>query len=247
MTGGSSLQPAFMFSAALGPGLALLLLWLLIRRYEGGFDERQLFIALFAGMVLGLVAFLFHGFLDPVIFPPSVFGYLVYVIGFAVLDNTMMFVALNTKWIRGKPSAAFTGAALGAGFSASGVMALSYGAVAASSEALSPAGLLSLTGAGIASTLFRISAGALLGIGSALSMPWQWAARAFLAQVPFGSLFMTLYYAGLYYDIWMWVPIMLLLVGYSAWLARFVSRVSLPEFLPGEFKRRLRRERRRAL
>ncbi len=246
VTGGSRLQPAFMLSAVLGPGLALLLLWLLIKRYEGAFDERQLFTALFIGMILGLAAFLFHGLLDPVIFPPSVLGYLVYVVGFAVLETTMMFVVLNTRWVRGEPRAAFTGAALGAGFSASGVMALSDGA-AASAETLSPLGVLSLTCVGVASPLFRISAGVLLGIGSAISMPWQGAARAFLAQIPYGSIFMLLYYAGAYYEMWLWVPIAHLLVGYSAWLVRFIARVSLPEFLPGDVKRRLRRERRRPL
>ena len=234
-----------MVSVALGPGLAMLLLWAVLRRYEGALNERHLFIALFTGMVLGLVAFLFHGLLDPVIFPPGVFGFLVFVVGFAVLETMMLFVVLNSRWVRGEPQAAFTGVALGAGFSASGVMALTYGAAAPPSAALSPLGLLSITGVAAASTLFRLSAGAILGIGSATSTPWPSAAKAFLAQIPFGALFMLLYYAGVYYEMWLWVPILLTLVGYAAWLARFVTRFSLPEFLPGEVKRRVRRERRR--
>ncbi|MEM2869228.1 MAG: hypothetical protein QW379_02240 [Thermoplasmata archaeon] len=233
-----------MLSALLGLGLALLVLWLVLRRYEGAFNERCVFIGITVGLMLGLLSFLFHGFLDIVLFPPSVSGFLVYVVGFAVLDTMMIFVVLNSKWVRGQNDAAFTGAAVGAGFSASGVMGLTYAATSPAGG-LTPIGLLSLTGIALSSTLFRISAGAILGIGSATSTPWHGAAKAFLAQIPFGTLFMLVYYAGIYFEMWLWVPVVLLMLGYTGWLSRFVIRVYLSESLPGDVKRALRRQRRR--
>jgi len=240
------MEPAFIFASVIGVGPALLVMYYVLRGYVGGFEDRKLFIGLAVGLVLGVVGFTFHGLLDRVILYPSIFSFLIYVVGFAFLDNLMLFAVLNFKWVRGKPDAAFYGVSLGAGFSATSVMALAYGATSVAVEFFGPISILSLVGIALASTFFRTAAGALIGIGSARSEPWQWFGRALIAQVPYGTMFMALYYAGTFYELWLWVPLMAAMAAYSLWLLRFVWRNSLPEFLPGEIRRKIRRQRRRA-
>jgi hypothetical protein len=239
------MDPAFFFAMIVGIGPALLAMYYILRGYVAALDERRLFLAFGIGLILGLVGFTFHVFLDPVVYPPSVIGFLVYVVGFAFLENLVLFVALNFKWVRGKPEAAFIGVSLGAGFSASAVMGLAYNQAAQANFLISPQGVLLIVCISLGSTLFRTAAGALLGIGSAKSEPWQWFGRAFGAQIPYGALMMGILLS-VFYVVWYWAVIMLLLVAYALWVLLFVWRNSLPEFLPGELKRRLRRDRRRS-
>ena len=221
-------------------------LYYVLRGFQGGFEDRRMFIAFAIGLILGIVAFTFHIFIDPVILPPSPLGWLTFVVGFAFLENIMMFAVLNYKWTRGKPDTPFYGVSLGIGFSATATMSLVFRLLAASTEFnAQAAGILGVaTVAGIAGIMFRAGTGAFIGVGSARGEPWPWFGRAVVSYLPFGTLFMFLYFAGPVFDVLYSIPLLVLIVGYSYWLLNFVRRNSLPESLPGEVKRRIRRERR---
>jgi len=171
-------------------------------------------------------------------------GSAIYIFGFAALENLVFFVALNYKWVRGKPEAAFVGISLGAGFSASGVMGLAYNQAARSDFLISALGIVLLVGYSLSSTFFRTAAGAIIGIGSAKSTPWQWYGRALVAQLPYNALLLGILLSVLY-ELWYWMLALALLAAYSLWLLYFVWRKLLPEFIPGALRRVLRRERRR--
>ena len=239
------MEPAFFLAMAVGIGPALVAMYYILRSYVVALEERKLFLAFSIGIILGLVGFSFHAFLDQAVYPLSVIGSLIYVVGFAFLENLILFVALNFKWVRGKPEAPFIGVSLGAGFSASGVMGLVYNQAASANFLITTEGVLLIVCISLGSTFFRTAAGAVLGIGSAKSEPWQWFGRAFAAQLPYGMLMMAIMLS-VFYAVWYWALFMLLLVVYALWFLLFVLRRSLPEFLPGEWKRKLRRERRRS-
>jgi len=242
-------SPAFIIATVVGIVPALIGLFYVLRGFTGGFDDRKLFIAFAVGLILGIMSFAFHIFIDPVIFPPSPLGWLIYVAGFAFLDNIMIFVVLNYKWMRGMPEAPFYGVSLGIAFSATATMALVYRLLSAYPELTADAaGMLALVStAGVAAVMLRAATGAFIGVGSARSEPWPWFGRAVMTQMPFGTLFMLLYYAGPYFDLLFSIPILAAIVGYSYWLLNYVRRTSLPESLPGQVKRKIRRERRKGL
>jgi hypothetical protein len=238
------MEPALIFAMMLGIVPALTAMYYLLRGYTAALEERRLFLAFGIGMVLGLVAFIFHIFLDHDLISGGAVGSAVYIFGFAALENLVFFVALNFKWVRGKPEAAFVGIALGAGYSASGVMGLAYNLTARAGFGLGAPDVVLLVGLALGSTFFRTSAGTLVGIGSAKSTPWQWYGRAFVAQLPYGALTMGILLSVAYSD-WLWALLLAFLVVYSLWLLLYIWRNLVPEFLPGDLKRMLRRVRRR--
>src|SRR5512137_508054 len=120
------MEPALIFAMVLGAAPALGTMYYVLRGYTAAFEEQKLFLAFGIGLILGLVGFTFHVFLDSALLLSGPFGAAVYVFGFAGLENLVLFVVLNYKWVRGSPQAAFVGVSLGAGYSASGVMGLVY-------------------------------------------------------------------------------------------------------------------------
>lgn len=239
------MEPALIFAMILGAGPALLAMYFLLRGYTAALDEKRIFIAFGIGMILGLVGFTFHILLDAGLILAGVIGHAIYIFGFALLENLVLFVALNYKWVRGKPEAPFVGISLGAGFSASGVMGLTYNQAARSDFLISALGVVLLVGITLSSILFRTAAGAILGIGSARSTPWHWYGRAMVAQLPYSALMLGILLS-VASGLWYWAVLLVLLVGYSLWLLNYIWRNLLPGFVPGVLKRKIRRERRRA-
>lgn len=238
------MEPALIFAMMLGIVPALLAMYYLLRGYASAIEQRKLFLAFGVGIILGLVGFTFHAVLDSGLIQAGPVGSAIYIFGFAALENLVFFVALNYKWVRGKPEAAFVGISLGAGFSASGVMGLVYNLTARAGLSLGPLDLILMVGLALASTFFRTAAGALVGIGSAKSTPWQWYGRALAAQLPYGALTLGILLS-VAFGPWLWALLLALLVAYSLWLLYFVWRRLLPGFIPGALRRVLRRERRR--
>jgi hypothetical protein len=239
------MQPALIFAMMLGAAPALVAMYYLLRGYASALDQKNLFLGFGIGMILGLVGFTFHIMLDTGLILAGAVGSAIYIFGFAALENLVLFVALNYKWVRGKHEAAFVGIALGAGFSASGVMGLAYNQAARSDFLISALGIVLLLGFSASSTLFRTAAGAIIGIGSARSLPWQWYGRALVAQLPYNALMLGILLS-VAYGLVYWMALLALLVLYSLWLLLFTWRRLLPEFLPGEVRRALRRDRRRS-
>jgi len=244
-------QMGFVVATLLGALPALAGLYYVLRGFQGGFEERKLFIGFIVGLMLGIAGFIFHVFIDPVIFPPSPLGWMVYVPGFAVLENLMVFSVLNYKYYRQKPETPFYGVSLGMGLSATVSMALIYRLLVAYPD-LSPevGGLLAIAAvAGVGAIMLRAGTGAFIGVGSARGEPWPWLGRAILAQLPFATLYMLLFYSGHpdypQFPIWWSVPVLAGMLAYSFWLVRYVMRGALQEALPGQVKRKLRRASRR--
>ena len=239
------MELGFALATVLGAGPALLTLYYVLREYQGGWVDQKLFICLAVGMILGVVGFFFHAMLDNVVYSNFAIAFLVYVLGFAALENLMPFAVLNFKWLRGKPDATFYGVSLGAGFAASGAMAFVYRAASVGVDFIGAFGLASLIIISFATIFLRIACGAMVGAGAARSEPWGWFLKAVLVQMPYSFLFMGLLVsAGPYTPVWVWVPLSLAMLGYTYFLLYYVRRRVLPEHLPGGLKKKMRRDRR---
>jgi hypothetical protein len=242
-------SPAFMIATVIGIVPALIGLYYILRGFGGGFEDQKLFIVLAIGLFLGMISFAFHLFIDNVMLVPSPLGWLVYAVGFAFLDNIMIFTVINYKWVRSSPGVPFYGISLGAGFAATSTMALVFRTLVAfeGKPELATGLVVMVSVAGVGAVMLRASTGALIGLGSARSEPWPWLGRAVMAQIPFGTLFMLLYYAGNYFDILWSIPVLAALIAYCWWLLDHVRRRMLPDTLPGALKRKIRRETRNRL
>jgi hypothetical protein len=238
------MEPALIFAMVLGAAPALATMYYVLRGYTAAFEDQKLFLAFGIGLILGLLGFTFHVFLDPALLFSGPVGAAIYIFGFAGLENLVLFVVLNHKWVRGAHQAAFVGVSLGAGYSASGVMGLVYNLTARATFGLAPEDIILMTGLALSSTFFRTAAGALVGMGSARSSPWPWYGRALTAQLPYGALTLGILLSAASGPL-LWAVLLALLVLYSLSLLWYVWRRLLPDFLPGKVRRVLRRDRRR--
>jgi hypothetical protein len=241
------MQYSFILATVFGAGPALFSLYYVLRQYQGAWDDRKLFICLAVGMILGVVGFFFHAMLDAVIYGDLLTAFTVYVVGFAVLENLMLFAVLNFKWLRGKTDATFCGVSLGAGFGASGSMAFVYRASSLGVSNLDAFILISMVGISFATIFLRIANGAMVGTGSSLGKPWTWYGKAIIAQVPYGTLFMSLlYFTGEYTPVYIWAPATVAMVVYTYFVLMYVRKTVLPQNIPPAIRKKLRRERRKA-
>ena len=116
-------SPALVASVAcLIPGLALL--FLLLRRYEGYFDDRRLFFSLAVGLFAGLVVaalenVLFRFNSDDFVAQTSLGqAALFFVAGYALVETLAKLVLLGSRGFRGRKDTPYYGAALGIGMGA---------------------------------------------------------------------------------------------------------------------------------
>jgi hypothetical protein len=114
----------FLVAAALTVAPALALLFYLLRRYEGYFEDARVFFALIVGFFAGLVV----AFLENVLFQfdhPSfvaaagpAFAFSYFVVGYAFVETAAKTAVLGAGKFRRRKDTPYYGAALGVGFGA---------------------------------------------------------------------------------------------------------------------------------
>lgn len=96
---------------------ALILLFVMLYRYEGCFDDRKLFMTFAGGMFLGIVALLFE-ISNIFSLNRSDFTGVISIFGIAFLHGALKAMVLNLKRFQGKFDTTFYGLSLGLGFGA---------------------------------------------------------------------------------------------------------------------------------
>ena len=103
---------------------AMGLMYVMLDRFEGFFDEKRVFKFLVVGLILGavvvLVELLLLRFHDPgrLIGTPVMVGLPLLAVGYPLLESVAKTAALNWHTVAGRPDAPYYGSALGIGFGA---------------------------------------------------------------------------------------------------------------------------------
>lgn len=244
---------------------AMSLIYYVLRRYEGYFEQNRLFFALTAGLFAGiLVKFLevqFFPFDDPRILQPDTaplaLGTLVYsaaytVAGFSMLAGLAMAAVLGFRKFRARKDTPYYGVSLGFAFGAMHTMPLFAGSIAA---LVQPA--LRTDGSALVDDLLALllatglvmahgAAGVWVGRGSAAGRLWKGMMQGSLLLAPALALS------------WLWLRsldagrasgavVALASVAYGGFLVVITQRKVLDTIVPPEIRDQVRRERRREL
>jgi hypothetical protein len=113
-------------SSVIGFAPAILLLYILLRQYETFFTERNIFLALAGGMVLGMVITVFHLASDDLLLDFLDLSLIVYVLLFALFEELAKLIILNYPKLAGKHYTVYYGATLGLGVGSMAIIAISY-------------------------------------------------------------------------------------------------------------------------
>lgn len=233
----------FFLAGLLGLGPALALMFYTLRNYDYPYVEKALFSdrRLFASFAVGMVAGTASAALTYFLLPASDFALiLVVLLLVALFDELFKMVYLNLRTLRGRFDATFYGAALGLAMGGSSSMAFAY-------VALGTLGLGTVTVAfslAVALSLVGVEffAGSLLGSGAANGRMVQPLGEALAARtlvaVPLALLLSPP-------DATVGWAAGVLAVGGGLGLAWMAHATVLPEALPQDVRRGIRRRRRR--
>lgn len=243
----------FLLAAVATIAPAVGLLFYLLNRYEGYFEDARVFFALVAGFFAGLVV----AFLEAVAFrfespqfvdaagPATAF--LMYVGGYALVEAAAKTTVLGTSKFRKRKDTPYYGAALGIGFGA--MVALQ--AVARRFQAIADVGwaadratalvvLLTLAFA-VSTLLVQAAAGILVGRGAAQGNLWRGLCFGAFAQMPAFAFA----WFGLVDRVAFIVAAAILSLGYGVALVLWTRRI-LDGIVPPDIRDQVMKERRRA-
>lgn len=229
-------------TSVIGFAPAILLLYLLLRQYETHFAERNIFLALAGGMILGMVITVFHLASDDMILSYPDLTIIGYVILFPLFEELAKLIILNYPKLAGKHYTVYYGAALGLGVGSMSIIAISYSLFLDSPELMGnplTVGVLVLLSFNY--SLLNGSTGVIIGYGCAqyrLSYYFIW---AFLAHALF-NLMMLPFLWGLDTAEYGSLFLISLLTVSLFW---YVLKNLMPAAVPPEMQKRHRREARR--
>ncbi|UCE75136.1 MAG: hypothetical protein JSV56_05375, partial [Methanomassiliicoccales archaeon] len=113
-------------SSVIGFAPAVLLLFILLRRYEEFLKEKRIFQTFAVGMILGMVITVFHMVSDDFILSALDLSFLVFVMLFPLFEGLVKLVILNMPRLQLKHETVYYGAALGLGIGSMAIIAISF-------------------------------------------------------------------------------------------------------------------------
>lgn len=161
--------------------VTLIILWYSLRRYEGHFSERKLFLSFLAGIAMGFVIIVLE-------FVTSDVG-LLYIILFPAVEQFSKLMIMNLKTFQKKREAPFYGLSIGLGFGAIFVPLSTLMITTAMGTDVLFLIISLLFGIGV--VLFHGATGCMLGYGVASideRKKWRYLVLAILAGIPIAGL-----------------------------------------------------------
>lgn len=245
------MDTAFFISSVIGFGPALFVMFFSLRKYayphmEGScFEDRKVFFTLAIGMVFGTVIFtlerllypyfMWEGGLDFVMFM------LIFVLAFVFVEDLSKFVLLNFKGYRGKFDSVFYGIAFGAGYAATAMVGYIYISTSGDEVSLTAMDWTGLALLSIATTLIHTSVGALLGQATSQKLGLRGLPIAIIPHIIFNLLMFPWFYTDkIWYSLAFLIPVTVLIY-------QGIYFHTIPETLPDEITRGMRRKSRRTL
>ncbi|KYK30486.1 MAG: hypothetical protein AYK23_04535 [Candidatus Proteinoplasmatales archaeon SG8-5] len=240
----------FLISGIVGFGPALFLIWFSMRKYsypyiEGSaFEDRRVFFLLAVGMVFGtalvwLERFFYEYFAwtdadNNFNFDLGMF-IVVFVLAFVIMESLAKFIVLNWKTYQGRFDSVFYGISFSAGFAATAMIGHIYWAVSLSDTASDPMWWVSIVLFSVSLSLMHTTVGANIGYASIKLQGLGGLPMAIMPHI----IFNLLMYIWFVQSPWIFLALALPITAY---FFRGVYLYTIPEVLPEEIKKEIRRK-----
>lgn len=225
-------------SSVIGFAPAILLLYILLRRYEGFFMEKWIFLSFAGGMIIGMVITVFHLINDEFILSHLDLSILVFVFLFALFEELAKLIILNFPKLQQKHDTVYYGAGMGLGIGSMAIIAISFTVFLDDPDAFGNP--LTMTGLVVLSfnySLLHSSTGIIIGFGCAKGEIMGLFLRAFLAHALYNLVLLP----------FMWsIPVamygsLFLATLVAVGLFWYVLSGLLPEAVPPDMQKKRRR------
>jgi hypothetical protein len=226
---------------------ALLLMFYMLRPFEGLYGDRSTFNSFVVGMAIGVGVGVMHVAIDPYALLSPATAILLFVIGFAVFDQFLRVVLWNSPRFSGKMETTFYSTAFGLGYAAMLVALWFYRSFTHPDIEINAWVVTAYLAASFAFAVIHGSTGMLVGFGAAIGEVWRYG----LLGVGMQSILNLLWYLALISSIYtpdgvipvweMTVIAMAIAAIYGIFVLRWTMNKVVPELLPKDTMRARRR------
>jgi hypothetical protein len=221
-------------SSIIGFAPAILLLYILLRRYEEYFAGRNLFLFFALGMVLGMIITVFQ-----MVSPLTL---LVFVILFPIFEESAKLVILNWPKLKGKQETVYYGAAMGLGIGSMAIIAIAFSVFMDFPETLgNPQTYFDLILLSFNFSLLQGATGVIIGYGCAKNDVMKFFLRAIIIHAVY-NLFFLIY--SITEGAMKYGPLFIATI-YAVGVFYYVLSDLLPQAVPSDMLKKKRREARR--
>ncbi|UCE37576.1 MAG: hypothetical protein JSW00_19335 [Thermoplasmata archaeon] len=221
-------------ASVIGFAPAILLLYILLRRYEEFFAGKNIFLTFAVGMVLGMIITVLHMLIE--------YTFVILVILLPFFEELAKLVILNYPRLKGKHETVYFGAGLGLGIGSMAIIAIAFSVFSAHPETLgNPQTYFDLVVLSFNFSLLNGAMGVMIGYGCAKNEVANYFIRAYILHAIY-NLFFLIYISsegGLKYG-----PLFIATV-LAIGLFWYVLRELMPKSVSPEMMKKRRREARR--
>jgi hypothetical protein len=226
---------------------ALLLMFYMLRPFEGLYSDRSTFNSFVVGMAIGVFAGVMHVAIDPFALLSPLLAIPIFVIGFAVFDQFLRVVLFNSPRFSGKTETTFYATAFGLGYASMLVALWFYRSFTHPTIEINAWVVAAYLGASFAFAVVHGSTGMLVGFGASIGEVWRYGLlgvgmQAILNFLWYLALISSIYTPTDVASVWeMTVIAMTIAALYGLYILRWTMRKVVPELLPKETMRKRRR------
>jgi len=244
---GGNVEVGVFVAMMMGAIPALLLMFYMLRPFEGLYADRSTFNSFVIGMAIGVMTGVMHVAIDPYVLLNVPSAILVFVIGFAIFDQFLRVVLFNSPRFSGKMETTFYATAFGLGYSSMLTALWFYRSFTHPEIEVNTWVVASYLAASFAFAVIHGSTGMLVGFGASIGEVWRYgilgvAMEAILNFLWYLALISSIYTPPGVYSVWeMTVISMAAATAYGYFVLRWTMKRVVPELLPTETMRLRRR------
>ena len=226
---------------------ALLLMFYMLRPFDGLYPERSTFNSFVVGMAIGVVTGVMHVAIDPFALLSPLLAIPVFVIGFAIFDQFLRVVLFNSPRFSGKLETTFYTTSFGLGYASMLAALWFYRSFTHPEIEINAWVVTAFLAASFSFAVVHGSTGMLVGFGASIGEVWRYGLlgvgmEAVLNLLWYLALISSIYTPSGVVPVWeMTVISMAIATGYGIWVLRWTMRRVVPELLPTETMRLRRR------
>lgn len=244
---GGGVEPGVFGAMMMGALPALVLMFYMLRPFEGLYGDRSAFNSFVVGMALGVAAGVLHVAIDPFALQAFALAVLLFVIGFGVFDQFLRVVLWNSSRFSGRMETTFWGTAFGLGYGAMLAALWFYRSFTHPDIEINAWVVTAYIAASFAFAVIHGATGMLVGFGAAIGEVWRYGLlgvgiQAVLNFLWYLALVSSIYTPSGVAPVWeMTVLSMSIATLYGYAVLRWTMRRVVPELLPKDVMRLRRR------
>jgi hypothetical protein len=244
---GEGVEPGVFVAMMMGAIPALLLMFYMLRPFEGLYGDRSAFNSFVVGMAVGVFGGVMHVAIDPFALQHISLAVIIFVIGFSVFNQFMRVVLFNSPRFSGKMDTTFFATAFGLGYGSMLSALWFYRSFTNPYIEINAWVFGAYLAAAFAFAVIHGSTGMLVGFGAAIGEVWRFGLlgvgmEAVLNFLWYLALISSIYTPRGVIPVWeMTVIAMAMAGGYGLFVLRWTMKKVVPELLPKETMRLRRR------